>query len=80
MLRASDDIRMKQNALQEAQAEVAKMRLETLAAKTQIEVIRNAIEQLAAASKSAPLNQLDETQLRKELDEVLKQIEKLRAR
>jgi len=78
--RAAGEIRLKQEALHQAQADLVKMRLETLANNTQIEVIRKAIEGLAVASKAAPLNQVDEAQLRKEIDAIITQIEKLRAR
>jgi bla regulator protein blaR1 len=78
--RAADEINSKQAELRQAEAELVKMRMATLASNAKIEEFRKAIEQLAAASKFAPLNQLDETQLRKQIDEVMKQIEKLRER
>ena len=50
--RAMEEINAKQEALHQAEAELVKMRIETLANKTQIEAIRKAIEDLSAKSAS----------------------------
>jgi uncharacterized coiled-coil DUF342 family protein len=78
--RATEDINAKQAALYEAEAELKKMQLKTLAADAQIKALGKSMEQLAAASKAVPLNQLDEAQFRQKIDELIKQIETLRAR
>jgi len=78
--RATQDIIAKQEALRLAQAELAKMRLETLAKDTQIEAIRRSVAELSAAMTSARLGQLKDEALRKEIEAIRKQIEALRAR
>ena len=44
--RATDDVATKQEAIRQAQAEIAKMRIDTLATRTQMEVMQKEIDEL----------------------------------
>ena len=44
--RATDDVAIKQEAIRQAQAEIAKMRVATLATRTQMEVMQKEIDEL----------------------------------
>ena len=78
--RATEIVNAKQEALHRAQAELAKMQVETLAKNTQIEAIRKAMAELSAAMASTRLGQLKEEALRKEIEAIRTQMESLRAR
>jgi beta-lactamase regulating signal transducer with metallopeptidase domain len=78
--RATTEINEKQQALQQAQADVAKMRVETLAANAKIEAIRQAIVELSAKSAALRNGQLDEAAIRKQLESIRQAIEDLNAR
>ena len=78
--RATETVNAKQEALRQAQAELAKMQRETQARNTQIEAIRRAMAELSAAMASSRLGQLKEEALRKEIEAIRKQMENLRAR
>jgi beta-lactamase regulating signal transducer with metallopeptidase domain len=78
--RATEIVNAKQEALRQAQVELAEMQRETLAKNTQIEAIRKAMAELSAAMASSRLGQLKEEALRKEIEAIRKQMESLRAR
>ena len=78
--RATQDIKVRQEALRQAEAEIAKMRLEVLARNTQIEAIQRSMAELAAATKAEQLGQLQQEALRKQVEAIRKQMESLRAR
>ena len=78
--RATQEINARQEALRQAEAELVKMRLETLAKNTQIEAMRKSMAELSEAMKAEQLGQLKEEALRKQLEAVRKQINDLRAR
>ncbi len=78
--RATNDIKVRQEALRQAEAEIAKMRVDVLAKNTQIEAIQRSIAELAAATKAEQLGQLQQEALRKQIDGIRKQMEILRAR
>ena len=78
--RATEEINARRDALRQAQAELAKMRLETLAAHTQMEALRRAVGELSSTATSAELGRLNEEALRKQLETIVKQIEELGVR
>jgi beta-lactamase regulating signal transducer with metallopeptidase domain len=78
--RATQEIIARQEALHQAEAELVKMRLETLAKNTQLEAMRRSMAELSAAMNAEQLGQLKEEALRKQLEAVRKQIDDLRAR
>jgi hypothetical protein len=75
--RATEEIGLKQEALRQAQTEVAKMRIESLATRTQLEVMQKALSDFSAKSAAS---QLDSKEMQKLLDELSAEIAKLRAR
>jgi len=78
--RAMEEINEKREALRQAEAEIAKMRVEVLAKNTEIEAIQKSMAELAAATKSEQLGQLQQEALRKQIEAIRKQMESLRAR
>ena len=76
--RATETVNAKQEALRQAQAELAKMQRETQARNTQIEAIRRAMAELSAAMASSRLGQLKGSTI--EIEAIRKQMENLRAR
>jgi beta-lactamase regulating signal transducer with metallopeptidase domain len=78
--RAMMEINEKQSALQQAQAELAKMRVETLAANTKIEAVRNALVELVARSAALRKELLDDAEMRKQIESVRQALEDLRVR
>jgi peptidoglycan hydrolase CwlO-like protein len=75
--RASDDLNTKQAALAQAQADLAKMRLETLASKAQIEIIQKTLSDFSAKTAAS---QFDSREMQKLIDELSEQVRRLRAR
>ena len=75
--RATEEVGLKQEAIRQAQAEMAKMRIESLAAKAQIEVMQKTLSEFSAKSAAS---QLDGREMQKLLDELSAEIAKLRAR
>ena len=78
--RATQDIKVRQEALRQVEAEIAKMRVEVLARNTQIEAIQRSMAELAAATKAEQLGQLQQEALRKQIEAIRTQMESLRAR
>jgi chromosome segregation ATPase len=75
--RATADIGVKQEALRQAQAELAKMRIESLANKTQVEAMQKALSDFSAKSAAS---QFDRREIQKLIDEMSAELAKLRAR
>jgi beta-lactamase regulating signal transducer with metallopeptidase domain len=75
--RATAEVGLKQEAIRQAQAEIAKMRLESLAARAQLEVMQKTLSEFSAKSAAS---QLDSREMQKLLDELSAEIAKLRAR
>jgi beta-lactamase regulating signal transducer with metallopeptidase domain len=75
--RATAEVGLKQEAIRQAQAEMAKMRIESLAAREQIEVMQKTLSDFSAKSAAS---QLDRREMQKLLDELSAEISKLRAR
>jgi hypothetical protein len=75
--RATADIGVKQEALRQAQAEIAKMRIESLSGKAQIEAMQNTLSEFSARSAAS---QLDRREMQKLIDELSAELAKLRAR
>jgi beta-lactamase regulating signal transducer with metallopeptidase domain len=78
--RAMTEINEKQTALQQAQAEVAKMRVEALAADTKIEAVRNALAELIAKSAALRKDKLDDAWIRKQIESIGQALEDLKKR
>jgi chromosome segregation ATPase len=74
---ATRDLGLKQEAIREAQAELAKMRVEALANKTQIDVMQKTLSEFSAKSAAA---QFDRQEMQKLIDELNKELSKLRGR
>jgi beta-lactamase regulating signal transducer with metallopeptidase domain len=74
---ATRDLGFKQEAIREAQAELAKMRVEALANKTQIDVMQKTLSEFSAKSAAA---QFDRQEMQKLIDELNKELSKLRGR
>ena len=75
--RATNEVGLKQEAIRQAQAEIAKMRIEALAARTQFEVMEKTLSEFSAKSAAS---QLDSREMQKLLDELSAELAKLRAR
>ena len=75
--RATAEVGLKQEAIRQAQAEVAKMRIESLADRTQIEAMQQALSEFSAKKAAA---QFDSREMQKAIDELSKELAKLRAR
>ena len=75
--RATLEVGLKQEAIRQAQAEMAKMRIESLAAREQIEVMQKTLSEFSAKSAASQLNSRD---MQKLIDELSAEIAKLRAR
>ncbi len=75
--RATAEVGLKQEAIRQAQADMAKMRIESLAAKEQIEVMQKTLSEFSAKSAAS---QLDSREMQKLIDELSTELAKLRAR
>jgi beta-lactamase regulating signal transducer with metallopeptidase domain len=75
--RATEEVGLKQEAIRQAQAEMAKMRIDSVAIRTQIEAMQKTLSE-ASAQTAAP--QFDRREMQKLIDELSKELEKLRAR
>jgi beta-lactamase regulating signal transducer with metallopeptidase domain len=75
--RATEEVGLKQEAIRQAQAEIAKMRIESLTAKAQIEVMQKTLSEFSAKSAAS---QLDRREMQKLIDELSAELAKLRAR
>ena len=75
--RATNEVGLKQEAIRQAQAEIAKMRIESLTAKAQIEVMQKTLSDFSAKSAAS---QLDRREMQKLIDELSAELAKLRAR
>jgi len=75
--RATEEVGLKQEAIRQAQAEIAKMRIESLTAKAQIEGMQKTLSEFSAKSAAS---QLDSREMQKLLDELSAELAKLRAR
>jgi beta-lactamase regulating signal transducer with metallopeptidase domain len=75
--RATEEVRIKQEAIRQAQAEVAKMRTESLAARTQIEAMQKALSDFSAKKAAS---QFDSREVQKLIDDLTAQLAKLRVR
>ena len=75
--RATREVGLKQEAIRQAQAEIAKMRIESLTAKAQIEVMQKTLSDFSAKSAAS---QLDRREMQKLIDELSAELAKLRAR
>jgi hypothetical protein len=78
--RATADIAARQQALVEAQAELQKMRIESLSRKTQIEAVRKAVVEMATKASLLRGAQIDAKELQKQLESVTKALEDLNPR
>ena len=75
--RATEEVGLEQEAIRQAQAEIAKMRIESLAARTQFEVMQKTLSEFSAKSAAS---QLDSREMQKLLDELSAELAKLRVR
>jgi len=75
--RATEEVGLEEEAIRQAQAEIAKMRIESLAARTQFEVMQKTLSEFSAKSAAS---QLDSREMQKLLDELSAELAKLRAR
>ena len=75
--RATREVGLKQEAIRQAQVEIAKMRIESLTAKAQMEVMQKTLSEFSAKSAAS---QLDRREMQKLLDELSAELAKLRAR
>jgi beta-lactamase regulating signal transducer with metallopeptidase domain len=75
--RATEEVGLKQEAIRQAQAEIAKMRIESLTAKAQIEVMQKTLSEFSAKSAAS---QLDRREMQKLIDELSAELAKLRVR
>ena len=75
--RATNEVGLKQEAIRQAQAEIAKMRIESLTAKAQIEVMQKTLSDFSAKSAAS---QLDRREMQKLIDELSAELAKLHAR
>ena len=75
--RATKEVGLKQEAIRQAQAEIAKMRIESLTAQAQIEVMQKTLSEFSAKSAAS---QLDRREMQKLIDELSAELAKLRAR
>jgi Rod binding domain-containing protein len=74
---ATKELGLKQEAIRQAQAEIAKMRLESLVTRTQIEAMQKALSDFSAKSVASQLNSRE---MQKMLDELSAELSKMRAR
>jgi beta-lactamase regulating signal transducer with metallopeptidase domain len=74
---ATKELGLKQEAIRQAQAEIAKMRLESLVTRTQIEAMQKALSDFSAKSVASQLNSRE---MQKMLDELNAELSKMRAR
>lgn len=77
---ATEDINAKQQALVEAQAELQKMRIDSLSTKAQLDAVRAAVEELSAKSGALRSSQIDVSELQKQLDSIRKALGDLKPR
>ena len=75
--RATKEVGLKQEAIRQAQAEIAKMRIESLTAKAQMDVMQKTLSEFSAKSAAS---QLDRREMQKLLDELSAELAKLRVR
>ena len=75
--RATEEVGLEQEAIRQAQAEIAKMRIESLTAKAQMEVMQKTLSEFSAKSAAS---QLDRREMQKLLDELSAELAKLRVR
>ena len=75
--RATEEVGLEEEAIRQAQAEIAKMRIESLTAKAQMEVMQKTLSEFSAKSAAS---QLDSREMQKLLDELSAELAKLRAR
>jgi beta-lactamase regulating signal transducer with metallopeptidase domain len=75
--RATKEVGLKQEAIRQAQAEIAKMRLESLTANAQIDVMQKTLSEFSAKSAAS---QLDRREIQKLIDELSAELAKLRDR
>ena len=73
---ATRELGLKQEAIRQAQAELAKMRLESLASKAQVETMQKALSDFSAKSAQ----QFDRQQMQKLIDELNAELAKMRVR
>jgi ABC-type transporter Mla subunit MlaD len=74
---ATRELGLKQEAIRQAQAELAKMRLESLASKAQVETMQKALSDFSAKSAA---QQFDRQQMQKLIDELNAELAKMRVR
>ena len=74
---ATKELGLKQEAIRQAQAELAKMRLESLASKAQVETMQKALSDFSAKSAA---QQFDRQQMQKLIDELNAELAKMRVR
>jgi hypothetical protein len=75
--RATREVGLQQEALRQAQAELAKMRIDSLAARAQIEAIQKALSEFSAKKAAS---QFDSRDMQKMIDDLSAELAKLRAR
>ena len=75
--RATEEVGLKQEAIRQAQAEIAKMRIESLTAKAQIDGMQKTLSEFSAKSAAS---QLDRREMQKLIDELSAELAKLRVR
>jgi hypothetical protein len=75
--RATEDVGLKQEAIRQAQAEIAKMRIESLATKTQIEAMQKSLSDFSAKRAAA---QFDRQEMQRLIGELSRELAKMRAR
>ncbi len=74
---ATKELSLKQEAIRQAQAELAKMRIESLASKAQVETMQKALSDFSAKSAA---QQFDRQQMQKLIDELNAELAKMRVR
>lgn len=75
--RATSELGLKQEAIRQAQAELAKMKVESLATKEQIDAVQRTLLEFSASKAAA---QFDSQEMQKLIDDLSAELAKMRAR
>jgi chromosome segregation ATPase len=75
--RATDDMGLKREALRQAEAELAKMKIESVAVKEQIDAMQKTLSEFSAKNAAS---QFDRQNMQKLIDDLSAELAKMRAR
>ena len=75
--RATDDMGLRREALRQAEAELAKMKVDALAAGKQVEAMQKVLSEFSAKNAAS---QFDRQQMQKLIDDLSAELAKMRAR